>query len=400
MHARGIVDEMLCGSLSMLHAKLAEAVKATVFGALGGGRLSLSQLARSVESATAVRHRVKRIDRLLGNASLHAARADIYREVAAQWLAGIEQLLVVVDWSDATTDQRWHLLRAGVAVEGRSVTLYEEIHPQRKYGDRNVHRRFLARLAKLLPVGCRPIIMTDAGFHSTWFDLVTQRHWQWVGRIRGKDMVSIAGGPWRRCTEVYPEATACVRGFADAHYVRSHPTACRLVLVKREAKGRIRRTRMGKNSRSRASIKAARGAREPWLLASSPGLGHLSSEAIVSLYAQRMRIEQSFRDLKNERGGLGLSAARSRSAQRLEILLLIGHLAGWLMRLIGECAQQCQMQLQFQSVSRLNHKEISTLTLARRVIDAGSTWLRRLRPKEAVALLHQQAQEACHATAI
>ena len=398
MHAKKIVDEMLHSCLSRLHAKLAEAVKATVCGALSGGRLSLSQLARSVASPTAMRHRIKRVDRLLGNESLYGARLEIYRQVAVQWLAGVEQLLVVVDWSDATTDQRWHLLRAGVAVEGRSVTLYEEIHPQRKYGDRNVHRRFLARLAKLLPAGCMPIIMTDAGFHSTWFDLVTQRHWQWVGRIRGKDMVSIAGGPWRRCTDVYPEATSCAQAFADARYVRSHPTACRLVLVKREAKGRIRRTRMGKASRSRTSIKAARGAREPWLLASSPGLAHLSSEAIISLYAQSMRIEQSFRDLKNERGGLGLSAARSRSGKRLEILLLIGHLAGWLMRLIGECAQQCQMQLQFQSVSRLDHKEISALTLARRVLDAGSTWLHRLRPKDAVELLHQQAKAACHAT--
>lgn len=398
MHARKIVDGMLCGCLSSLHAKLAEAVKAVVCGALRGGRLSLSQLARSVESATAMRHRIKRIDRLLGNASLHGARADIYREVAAQWLAGIDQVLAVVDWSDATTDQRWHLLRASVAVEGRSVTLYEEIHPQRKYGDREVHRRFLTRLAKLLPVGCTPIIMTDAGFRSTWFELVTQRQWQWVGRIRGKDMVSIADGPWRRCTEVYAEATSCAQAFADAHYVRSHPTDCRLVLVKREAKGRTRRTRMGRHSRSRSSLKAARSSREPWLLACSPGLGHLSAEAIVSLYAQRMRIEQSFRDLKNERSGLGLSAARSRSGMRLEILLLIGHLAGWLMRLIGECAQQCQMQLQFQSVPRLDHKEISALTLARRVIDAGPSWLSQLRPKKAIAILHQQAQEACHAT--
>ena len=111
-----------------------------------------------------------------------------------------------------------------------------------------------------------------------------------------------------------------------------------------------------------------------------------------------MRIEQSFRDIKNERGGLGLSASRSRSGKRLEILLLIGHLAGWLMRLIGESAQQCQMQLQFQSVCRLDHKEISVLTLARRVIDAGSDWLRRLRPKDSIASLHQQAWKACHGT--
>lgn len=395
MDAGKMVDGMLGNCLSSLHAKLAEAVKVAVGGALRGGRLSLSQLARSVDSATSMRHRVKRMDRLLGNVSLQGARAEIYQEISTRWLAGVDNVLVVIDWSDATTDQRWHLLRASVAVDGRSVTLYEEIHPQRKYGNQAVHRQFLARLAKVLPVGCMPIILTDAGFRSTWFDLVTERHWQWVGRIRGKDMVSIAAGPWKRCTEVCQEATSRVQAFADARYVRSHPTACRLVLVKREAKGRHRRTRMGKHSRSHASIKAARSAREPWLLACSPGL-EMSPEAIISLYAKRMRVEQSFRDLKNERLGIGFSAARSRSGKRLEILLLIGHLTSWLMRLIGECAQQCQMQLYFQSVPGLKHKEISVLTLARRVIDAGPIWLCRLRPKDAVTILRQQAQGAYH----
>jgi hypothetical protein len=74
----------------------------------------------------------------------------------------------------------------------------------------------------------------------------------------------------------------------------------------------------------KASAKNARSAREPWLLASSVGLQHLSAEAIAGLYSQRMRIEQSFRDTKNLRLGLGLEAARSRSGKRLEILLPIG----------------------------------------------------------------------------
>ncbi|MGB4064975.1 MAG: IS4 family transposase [Azonexus sp.] len=394
MHARKIVNGLLVGCLSCLHGKRAELIRAAVWGALNGGRLSLSQLARSLSSEGAMRHRIKRIDRLLGNAAIYGARLCIYQAVAAHWLAGVRQLLIVVDWSDVTPDQKWHLLRASIAVDGRSVTLYEEIHPQRKYGDRGVHRRFLAKLAKLLPEGCMPIIMTDAGFRSTWFDLVAQRRWPWIGRIRGKDMVCTAGEAWRRCTEVYAEASAQVKVFADAQYVRSHPTPCRLILVKRQAKGRFRRTLQGKNSRAHRSLKAARSGREPWLPASSPGLGHLEPEAIVSLYAQRMRIEQSFRDLKNERGGLGLSASRSRSGKRLEILLLIGHLASWLLRLIGECAEQRQMQLQFQSVPRLKHKEISVMTLARRVIDAGGTWFRRLPIADALPLIRQQAMVA------
>lgn len=132
MHARKIVDGMLQDCLSGLHVKLAEALKAAVGAALRGGRLSLSQLARAMVSATAVRHRVKRMDRLLGNAALHKARGEIYRAVATPYLAGIDPALVVIDWSDATADQRWHLLPASVAVAGRSVTLYEEIQPQRK----------------------------------------------------------------------------------------------------------------------------------------------------------------------------------------------------------------------------------------------------------------------------
>ena len=135
MHAKKIVDEALGNCLSSLHAKLAVTVKAAVCGVLQGGKLSLSRLARSLESATAMRHRIKRIDRLLGSFSLYRARQEIYRQVAAQWLEGIEQILVVVDWSDATLDQKWHLLRSSVAIEGRSVTLYEEVHPQRKLGN-------------------------------------------------------------------------------------------------------------------------------------------------------------------------------------------------------------------------------------------------------------------------
>lgn len=396
MYTRKIVDGMLGDCLSSLHAKLAAAVNAAVDSALRGAHLSLSLLARALKSETSMRHRIKRIDRLLGNTSLHSARFDIYQKVAARWLAGVQEILVLIDWSVATDDQGWHLLRASVAVEGRSVTLYEEIHPQRKYGNLAVHRRFLNRVEKLLPIGCVPVIVTDAGFRSTWFDLVAEHQWQWIGRIRGRDMVSIAEGAWQRCTALYSKAKSSAQAFVKAKFVRGNPTACRLVLVKREDKKRHCRTRTGKRSRSGKSLKISRRAREPWLLACSPGLSHLTPTKIVALYAKRMRIEQSFRDLKNERLGLGFSASRSRSGKRLEILLLISHLVGWLMRLIGECAQRCQMQKYFQSVPGLKHKEISALTLARRVIDEGEKWLGRLTPCEGVAIIHQQAEESMH----
>jgi hypothetical protein len=61
----------------------------------------------------------------------------------------------------------------------------------------------------------------------------------------------------------------------------------------------------------------------------------------MAIFAKRMRIEPSFRDMKNERLGLGFSAARPLSAKRLEVLLLMVHLSSGLMRLMGESAQKC-----------------------------------------------------------
>ena len=63
--------------------------------------------------------------------------------------------------------------------------------------------------------------------------------------------------------------------------------------------------------------------KDPWLLATSLQHSRGAGKRIVRLYALRMQIEETFRDLKNGRWGLGLEYARSRSHARLENLLLV-----------------------------------------------------------------------------
>ena len=151
MHAGSIVARVLEPCWDGLHAKRAATCQRAVVAVVLGAALSLSAIALGVRSATGYRHRIKSVDRLLGNAGLHAVRAELYAALAARWLTGVSQLLLVIDWSDLTPDQRWHWLRASVAVEGRSVTLYEEVHPQRRLGNPKVHRQFLARVAARIP---------------------------------------------------------------------------------------------------------------------------------------------------------------------------------------------------------------------------------------------------------
>ena len=372
MHAITILHRILSTSFPEIHAKRLAGLLAAVEAVVSGNRLTLSDLGRGLPGSTTVKHNIKRIDRLLGNDSLHAEMPSLYEALVRQCLAGMSMPLIVIDWSDLTPDRQWQLLRASVASEGRSMTLYEQVYPQSLATSPRVHEAFLARLATMLPTGCVPILITDASFRGTWFKLVNRMGWYWVGRIRNRDMVSPANGDtWVGCKALYPLATTEAKSLGQYDYVRNHAVPCRLVLIKRIKQGRHKKGKLGKRVRSKQSLKSARAQSEPWLLAVCPKLDHLSAEAVVAVYAQRMQIEESFRDLKSDRFGLGFSANRTTQGNRLAVLLLVGCLASFVLRLIGEVGKAKQLNFQFQSNTRRSRPVLSVITLALQLVQHG-----------------------------
>lgn len=368
MHALTMLHNIVAESCPEVHAKRLASLLITVEAVISGSRLALSDLGRALPGPVAVKHNIKRIDRLLGNRALHAETAGLYEALARQHLAGVITPLIIIDWSDLTPDRRWQLLRASMALEGRSITLYEQVHPESCAASPRVHKTFLARLATLLPPGCIPILITDAGFRGPWFKLVNRMGWYWIGRIRNRDMVRPMDGSWTGCKALYVKATARAQSLGQFEYVRSNPTACRLVLIKRACQGRHKKGRLGKVTRSRHSLKNAHSQREPWLLAVCPKLAHLSAGAVVAAYAQRMQIEEAFRDLKSERFGLGFNSSRSTGKDRLSVLLLIACLASFVLRLIGEVGKARKLHLQFQSNTRRSRPVLSVISLALQLI--------------------------------
>ncbi|MDO8292804.1 MAG: IS4 family transposase [Gallionella sp.] len=372
MHVLTILHRILSTSFPEIHAKRLASLLAAVEAVVTGSRLTLSDMGRGLSGPVAVKHNIKRIDRLLGNDSLHTEIPKLYEALVRQCLDGISMPLIVIDWSDLTPDRKWQLLRASVAIEGRSMTLYEEVHPQSCATSPSVHQMFLTQLATMLPTGCMPILITDAGFRGAWFRLVNRMGWHWIGRIRNRDMVSPANDDaWTGCKTLYTRATAKAKSLGQYNYVRNHPVPCRLVLIKHASQKRHKKSRLGKLVHSSRSLKNARAQREPWLLAVSPTLAHLSAQAVVSVYAQRMQIEESFRDLKSERFGLGFSANRSTQKNRLGVLLLVACLASFVLRLIGEVGKARQMGFQFQSNTRRSRPVLSVITLALQLVQHG-----------------------------
>lgn len=365
MHAQRIIQDLLATECPSIHAKRRACVAAmTEAGSKGG--LSLMGISRMASSTTSLRHRIKQCDRLLGNSKLAKERHLIYGAMARRILHRMVHPLIIVDWSDLCADRSQQLLRAALIVQGRALTLYEEVHPLSRAASLIVHRAFLKRLKAILPAHCEPIFITDAGFRSTWFKLLDSMGYAWIGRIRNRDMVRpVSGDPiWRGCKTLYAKATCAPRDLGQFHYVRCHPVACRLVLVKKRPKGRHHTTVHKKRTRSAHSNKQARAQKEPWLLAVSPQLGTLDAQAVVAIYAGRMQIEQTFRDVKNPRWGLGLSESQTRTPQRLATLLLIGALACYAFWLIGLTIRSSGYRIEFGSRKKAA-TALSVISLAR-----------------------------------
>jgi len=333
MHATQVLQKVFHPVIAQLDTRNARNLLFAVEALLVGRRLTLMELARHFPGAERVRPPLKRLDRLLGNHDVQAQRFCFYR-VAMAWLLRSAQPVLIVDWSELKNDGRWHLLRAAIAARGRTMTVYEEVHPEDRKNSPEVETAFLARLHTLLPKGVRPIVVADAGFRVSWFRAVEALGWHWVGRVRGTTRACFLGkNKWFGVRRLHRTATPLARSLGEVLLAESNPIVCRLVLMRRPRRGRHQHTRHGQRARNRHAEKMAARTKEPWLLAVSASLDHLTATRITQLYAKRMQIEQSFRDLKSHRFGCGFEDTLTRDARRLEMLLLIhalASLAAWL----------------------------------------------------------------------
>ena len=363
MHALTILHRCLDRLLTCVHRRRRETLFAAVAACVSGPRLTLTDIGRRFASKASLRHGIKRADRLLGNGKLHGERRTFYAALCRVLLARVAEPLILVDWSDLKADQSLHLLRASLAVGGRSLTLYEEVHGQKLLGNRGVQTRFLRTLATLLPARVAPIIIADSGFKVPFYRAVEHLGWRLVGRVRGRDFLR-PRHRWVSCKTLFKSATATPTSLGVGEWVRSNPIAAVIVLVRLAPKGRRGKNAFGKRSRSKASQQSARAATEPWLLVASPKLAHLPAKQLVKLYRQRMQIEESFRDMKSQHFGEGLERSRSNGVGRFSVLVLIASLAAFLLWLLGTAAEAAGLHAQLHPSNR-KRRVYSKLFLAR-----------------------------------
>ena len=373
MHATTILQKILRPVTEQMDKRNTRTLFLAIESLLRGRRLTLMELARHFPGEDYVRAPLKRLDRFLGNRNVQGLHRHYYRQTA-HWLIKSDCPVIIVDWSELKSDGCWHLLRAGIVCRGRTLTLYEEVHPQARKSNPQVEAEFLQRLKQLLPQRVCPIIVTDAGFRTPWFRAVEDLGWHWVGRLRQNTFVRLQNAqsteesPWMPRTALYAQATTTACSY-DAQINRRSPLRCRLTLIRQRPSGRHSYNYYGGRNRSGYSEAFSRAAKEPWVLATACSLQALSAAQVVSLYRKRMQIEQSFRDLKSHRYGCAFEDTLTRKPRRLEMLLLLQMLAS-LMAWLAGIKQSRAKQTAKQRARETRHYSI---------LNRGWEWLRRHR---------------------
>ncbi len=141
MQVKQFLHNFVTKSLPEMHATRLNALNSTVSSLLDQGKLTLTGLGRNMSGSSDVKHKIKRVDRLLGNDKIFAEKFYVYKQIANNILKNFSGVVIIVDWSGCCSQQRW-ILQASLAMSERSIPIYSEIHPLDKITNSKVERIF------------------------------------------------------------------------------------------------------------------------------------------------------------------------------------------------------------------------------------------------------------------
>ena len=269
-------------------------------GLIGKRRLTLSSVARGMESPCRVIHRVKRLWRFVNNEAVDPR--DVTQALTQQAFRTCVGRRVPVVLDETGVKDRAMLLGAAVSYRGRALPLGLFAYAPRLIR-RSLWTLRLGLLAVILQAlspeqQARLLLIADRGFAAShFFRKLLAAHIAFVIRVPRKVLLHMSYG------KLSLEALAADLNPGDFHFLKGvayGPKRARLNLV----------------------LSWEIGQPEPWLLATTLRSGRQAHR----YYRLRMRIEELFKDLK---GHFGLEACQLDTLTRITRICLFVLLALW-----------------------------------------------------------------------
>jgi len=340
-----------------LHVKRVESLANGVTGVLRAAALSVHAIGEgySEVAKTKPRYGVKQVDRFLSNRAIDVAK--LTPSWAAFVLGARKEIVVALDWTEFEKDDHSTLCAYLVTRHGRATALsWMTVKKSTLEGKRGEYETSLIeRLQNAISHDVSVTLLADRGFgDQKLYAYLALLGWDYVIRFRGGILVEDASGTQRPAERWVPKT------------------------------GRATMLRGARVTQDRAEVPAvvvvhAARMKEPWCLATS--LADKTASEVVKLYGKRFTIEETFRDAKDIRFGMGLSATHIRDAGRRDRLLLLAAIAHALLTLLGAASEATGMD----SYLKVNTSKERTHSLFRQgaywygaIPEMRDDWLRNL----------------------
>jgi hypothetical protein len=299
-----------------LHAMRVLSLANGTVGVLHAATLGVSAIGKAYAGVVGgdPKHGVKQVDRMLSNDGIDLAA--LFPSWAKFVVGARREIVVAMDWTDFEPDDHATLAIYLVTNHGRATPLiWRTVTKSELKGNQTDHEYALVEaLHAALPPEIDITILADRGFgNQDLYGLLETLGWDYVIRFRGIIAVENAQGETRKAKDWLPP-TGRATILRDVRVTRSRARVPAVVVVH------------------------AKRMKEGWFLATS--LAKRSASAVVKLYGRRFTIEETFRDTKDARFGMGLSQARVRSADRRDRLLLLAAVAHALLTLLGAAGER------------------------------------------------------------
>jgi hypothetical protein len=314
----GLVEQIFGGEV---HAQRVASMSNGVDGVLQAAALGIRAIGHGLAAANglAPRHAIKQVDRLLSNPKM--SRDEMLR-CWVQFVVGERKAPYVnFAWTEFEESDQSTIVLGTQTEHGRSTPLlWKTVTRSQLKAPRNAHEdERLCKRAELRPEGVRITVVADRGFSDTklYRFLTEALGFHSIIRFRGVVQVESAKGERRKAKEGLGVGGR-MRVLRNARVTALSEPVPVVVCVQDKAM------------------------KEPWLLVSSRS--DLIGSEIKRAYGKRFTVEETFRDVKNPRLGLGLKQTVIERNDRRDVLFLLAVLAHTLLRLLGKAGQALGME--------------------------------------------------------
>lgn len=316
------------------HAKRVLSLANGVTGTIHGATLGIHAIGQGLAQAQGLnpKHAVKQVDRLLSNSGI--VMGAFFEHWVPFVVGAREDVQVALDWTEFDADDHSTIALYLITSHGRATPLlWKTVKKSTIKGWRNDHEdELLAQFAKLRPACVkRATVLADRGFgDQKLYPFLESLGLDFIIRFRGAIHVEAPDGEVRPATDWLPASGRAVM-IRDVNVTSDRTPVAAVVCVH------------------------ARGMKEAWFLATSRS--DLHAAQVVKAYGKRFSIEETFRDCKNARFGMGLKATHIGDPGRRDRLLLLSAMAQALLCLLGAAAEETGLDrmLKANTVKRRTH---------------------------------------------